>query len=419
VTQDPDAIVIADTDNQRILAWNGVNVSDIEGPGLPAPDGVLSLDMSGDIWWVAYPCQVFARAPDTLVWSSVAGTGYCGDNDRSDWGSPFGTPMLDYAVSIARYSDTEIIVADHDNRRIRRVNMSGNVETIAGSELRVPRISPLNPLQATQIMLNFPSAVARTEYGRLLIADAGSDRIFEVSFEGEISIFAGTDQTDVLSYGDGLPATSGVLSGPSGLVVAPGLGSIFVADAGHDRIRRIDSDEYISTAIGSDIDLPQRRLCSICPVNDVHLNFPTGLAWDDNTFRLYIADMGNDWIRMADFNPSNDDVLVFTMVGHAIFEGWPDNVSAFNSQVRAPSGVAFWGDTLTYTDSNSHCVRQVVNLDDVFQSIVYTIAGVCGESGEGNGQTSDALFNYPTAVSTSDGYNIYVADTGNARVVGI
>jgi PKD repeat protein len=91
--------------------------------------------------------------------------------------------------------------------------------------------------QATSAQLSGPAGVAVDAPGSLYIADNGNQRVRKVS-GGVISTVAGTGTAGF--SGDGGQATSAQLSGPAGVAVdAPG--SLYIADEGNQRVRRVEN----------------------------------------------------------------------------------------------------------------------------------------------------------------------------------
>ncbi len=91
---------------------------------------------------------------------------------------------------------------------------------------------------ATSAQLNFPTGVAVDSSGNLFIADTGNDRIRKVDTSGNISTVAGTGTPGF--SGDGGPATSAQLNFPAGIAVDSS-GNLFIADAENHRIRKVEA----------------------------------------------------------------------------------------------------------------------------------------------------------------------------------
>src|SRR5260221_3678675 len=138
-----------------------------------------------------------------------------------------------------------VFVADLDNHRIVRIELDGSITTVAGTGN--PGFSG-DGGAATSAQLAAPNAVANDGLGRMFIADTGNQRIRRVELDGTITTLAGTGAQ---SYGgDGGPAILAQLNTPYG-VATDGLGRVLVADTLNHRIRRIDIDCTITTIAAS------------------------------------------------------------------------------------------------------------------------------------------------------------------------
>src|SRR6201999_436524 len=90
---------------------------------------------------------------------------------------------------------------------------------------------------ATSASLNGPTEVAVTPEGGFLIADNSNRRIRRVAPDGIITTVAGDGTTG--SAGDGGPATAAQLNGPVAVDV-DAAGNYLIADAFNPRIRRVE-----------------------------------------------------------------------------------------------------------------------------------------------------------------------------------
>ena len=107
---------------------------------------------------------------------------------------------------------------------------------------------------AAEANLTQPGSVALgsgTLAGDVIIADTGDNRIRLVNSNGNISTIAGTGNfcaVPTAACGDGGAANLADLSSPSGVAV-DAAGDIFIADAGDNRIRRVDATTQVITTV--------------------------------------------------------------------------------------------------------------------------------------------------------------------------
>jgi len=96
-----------------------------------------------------------------------------------------------------------------------------------------------------------PAGLAIARNGDLLVIDRGRDQILERLRDGRFRVFAGTGRAGF--SGDGGQAVHAELNQPSAMAVGPD-GSVYVADRGNNRIRRISRNGVITTVAGNGRD---------------------------------------------------------------------------------------------------------------------------------------------------------------------
>jgi uncharacterized protein (TIGR03437 family) len=219
-----------------------------------------------------------------------------------------------------------VYVAETGNHRVRRISTSGQIRTVAGQSASAGFAGDGGA--ATSARLNGPSGLAMDTAGNLYIADTGNHRIRMVSPDGTIRTIAGASGPSGGFGGDGGPAISAQLRGPQGMALHSD-GTLFVADTGNHRVRRIAPNRTITTIAG--MGRPSSCVLS-CFGGDGQsataalLSYPMGLALD-GAGNLYIADSENNRIRRITF-------------GAAPGSGGPPPVIATNGVVNAASFAA-------------------------------------------------------------------------------
>ncbi len=174
--------------------------------------------------------------------TTVAGNGtqgFAGD------GAAATAAQLNYPTTIAINAAGELFIADYGNHRVRKIATDGKITTVAGSGTEG---FSGDGAAATAAQLNNPVGVAITASGELLIADTQNHRIRRVSTSGVISTVAGSGTLGFA--GDGAAASSAQFSYPGAMTLAAD-GSLLIADYGNSRVRKIDSSGIVSTFAGS------------------------------------------------------------------------------------------------------------------------------------------------------------------------
>jgi hypothetical protein len=168
---------------------------------------------------------------------TVAGTaqGLSGD------GGPATAAQLNGPRDVAAATDGGFLIADTDNDRIRRVDLAGNISTLAGT---VPGLGgDGDPARTAQ--LRRPFSVAPLANGGALVADTANDRVRRVTPMGAIVAVAGSAPGNA---GNGGPAKGARLSAPAGVTPAPG-GGFLVADSANAAVRRVSDLGAIPPAV--------------------------------------------------------------------------------------------------------------------------------------------------------------------------
>lgn len=253
-----------------------------------------------------------------------------------------------------------LLIADTLNHRIRRVDRSGIITTIAGNG-KSAFAGDGGP--ATEASLNGPQGMALDNIGNLLIADTWNHRIRRVDRSGIISTIAGT----VPGFGgDGGPASACQINLPMAVVASPD-GSVFLSDAANSRIRRIDADGTIRTIIGFG---PGQDLYGAGfsgdggPPEKARIFSATDLKLD-SAGNLYISDSGNHRVRLV------RDGLITTIAGSGRQGAGGDSGSAVDCELNTPQKICHDRDgSLFIADRANRRIRKVDS-----RGIIRTIAG--------------------------------------------
>ncbi len=279
---------------------------------------------------------------------------------------------------------------------------------------------------AANAQFNGNSGMAIDSEGNLLVADRGNGRLRRIDASGVVSTIAGTGDNE--STGDGGPAVAASLDRPVDVAVGPD-GSIFVAELGGHRIRRIGRDGVINTYAGVGIAGFDG---DGGPAVEALLNSPRAIEVDSEG-NLYIADWRNSVLRRVAVDGSISTVAGLASQG-ALREGRP----AFAVALPPPLDLALGPEGTLYLllqgTRTVHLLRppsDARETDDCYgaasapvprapliaDGIALIVAGDtdAGFAGDG-GPVSEARFAIPQSFAISDDGRIFVADSGNHRI---
>ena len=173
-------------------------------------------------------------------------------------------------------------------------NLPSLIATVAGGGGYYPN----DGSPATNVTLS-PQGLALDASGNLFIADSYWNRIFKVRTNGIIVSVAGSGSPGLGSYsGDGRSATNANLNQPSGVTLDT-TGNLFIADTSNNRIRKVDTNNIITTVAGNGNDGFSGDGGGIL-ATDTSLWLPYGVAVD-STGNLFIADQQNSRVRKVRF----------------------------------------------------------------------------------------------------------------------
>ncbi|MEU9115959.1 hypothetical protein AB0D04_30345, partial [Streptomyces sp. NPDC048483] len=233
---------------------------------------------------------------------------------------------------------------------------------------------------AVSAQLKQPYEIAVDSTGTLYIADYGNNRVRKITTDGKISTVAGTG-TRGFSGDCGL-AVSAQLNYPRGVAV-DSAGAVYIADAGNHRVRKITADGKICTVAGTDT---KGFSGDDGPATAAQLDGPYAVAVD-STGVLYVADYNNRRVRKI-----TTDGMISTVAGTGTAGSDGDGGPAVSAQLSRPRGMAVGraGD-LYIADAGNHQVRKITA-----DGKISTVAGTDtkGFSGD-DGPATAAQLNAP------------------------
>ncbi|MGH2711770.1 MAG: hypothetical protein ACRDH9_11280 [Actinomycetota bacterium] len=400
-----DNLYISDTDNNRIRQVSpGGTITTYVGTGSPGDVNHPQLDKcqinspeaisygSGGLFIADTDNRKikFVNSSDNI--STVAGsgvTGFSGD------GGPATGAAMDEPTGVAPgvSGAFPFFIADRDNHRVRRV-VGGTITTYAGKSHFGGDGGP-----GTDAALNRPFGLDADSAGNLLIADTENHRVRRLS-GGTITTIAGTGAQGF--SGDGGSALSANLDSPYD-VAADSSGNVYVADTLNQRVRKITPAGNISTVAGTGV---AGFSGDGGPATSAQLNDPIGLDVDA-AGNVFIADYSNHRVRKV--TPGG---TISTVAGSAIVGFCGDGGPATSACLDNPTDMEVDGaDNLYIAVYGSRRIRKVT------AGIIRTVAGNGSffSSGDGGPATSAGISS-PVGLAVDGAGNLYIASSGGSRI---
>jgi len=331
-----------------------------------------------------------------------------------------------------------VYIADSFNLKIRRVSPGGVISAFAGNG-NFKFGGDGGP--ATAALMNEPSEVAFDQKGSIYISDTRNQRIRKIDASGIITTIAGTGIAGF--SGDGGKATAAMLNTPIGLAF-DAAGNLYVGDALNNRVRKIDTNGIITTFAGANGTISnaahlvfdrtgnlyvstQFNIFKITPggagstyagtglqepVGDggppsqAGFDYMSGLAFDSKQ-NLYISEIYRGRVRRI----TSADGIIRTFAGNTSECCGGDGGQALQAGIDADS-IALDSSDVLYIGGADR-IRRVGS-----DGVISTIAGTAFPDdgiGDGGSALSASLRNV-TGLGVDSAGTLYIVDSGHGRL---
>jgi len=315
---------------------------------------------------------IFGQSVNTGNIATVAGpqgVTFTGD------GGPATAARLFPGSGITIDPSDSLYFSDSGNNRVRRIDPSGTITTVAGNGtagfVGVPGTATAAEIQPGGLTF---------EAGNLYLTNNGT-RILEVS-SSVINLIANTSGASTPAGPEGAQARDAHIGAAS--IVFDTSGNLYSADSLNNRIWKIDTNGNVKTVAGNGTVVIDGVTIVSAIATQVRLFGPGGLAFD-GTGNLYTIDGSKNRILKITAHAPNqpldgtENVTVFAGTGQAGFAG--DGGPATGALLNGPAGLVFdEAGSLYFADTINFRVRRI----DA-NGIISTIAGTGTASFAGDG----------------------------------
>lgn len=410
-------LLIADFDNhmvRRLVAATGLLVRLAGAPDTPGDtgDGGLatsallsnpadaSPDGAGGILIADRANHRIRRIDGTGVITTVAGTGtpgYSGD------GVPGGAAAAELnlpacVLPIPPGDGGGFFVCDEGNHAIRRVDGTGTITTVAGTGTPGFLDGP-----AASAAFDGPINLARDADGSLLVADEANNRIRRIDLTaGTVTTVAGTGPNAFTP--DGEPAAGSPLAGPTSVTLASDGRIVFAEDESH-RVRAIDASGNLVTLAGDGVSTFGG---DGGPAVDAQLGQTKSVAPAGDGRRFIVADDGNARVRRVDACTG----VIETIAGNGSRVYGGDGGPALEAGLTVSDALEDAAGNLLIADTDNNRIR-IVDAAGTIGTLAGT--GDAGFTGDG-GPATIATLSHPTGLALGPDGSLYIADFDNHAV---
>ncbi len=282
-----------------------------------------------------------------------------------------------------------LYITDSDHHRIRKVDSTGAISTIAGTGMEG---YSGDGGAAVDAVLDTPEVLS-LHGSSLYFTELGNHTVRKIDLTtGMISTVAGTGTAGY--NGDGIAANTAQLNHPDDVCV-DSQGNLYIADTSNFRIRKVDMGTGMISTIagtGEQANAAEEGDAATTAIGYIHsINADS----DDN---LYLSDISFDFIRIIN-NSGAGQYSTMEILSETVNIGFTDHSEDLFID---ESGDLF------LLDSDGDLIIKISG---------ETVSVVAGNGNEGysgdGGPALSATFNHPNGIFVDSQGNIFVADTEN------
>jgi len=347
---------------------------------------------------------------NATVYTLAGGAGSGEADGGAGSGTTFYAPdSLTAVADLSGAGTTSLFIADTENGLLRRMDI-GNPLTATSQATVTLQTSTLAGQPShrgfadgvgtgsdysgvSKALFDQPEGIV-TDGKIAYVADSLNGAIRKIDLAtSQVSTVAGPG----LGWGDGAAGTASFYKN-AGLAWVPSQNVIYIAEPGNADIRKLDlSTDQVTTVTGNH----NKAGYQDGPLATALFNNPFGILASPDGTKLYIADTGNNLIRMIDLTAGT----VSTLAGHGL--GNADGIGTAASFAE-PNGLAWdpTGQNIYISDFENAAIREL----NLATGQVTTVVGMAHTCGGADGPAASATLCDPAFLST-DGRSLFWGDS--------
>ncbi len=426
----PDAVFGQPNFNTHTANTGGINSHTMDGPLAVACDsqGNLWVSDTGNNRVLRFPASLLNTTdpgPDIIL-GQPNSTSRTAEGGSVVSGSVFNTPW-----GLAFDAKGNLYVADYLNARVLQfqapLNSSSVATTVYGQATFKTRTVPAVP---TASSLAGPSGVALDALGDVYVAVPADNRVLvfaadSASGAAAESVIGQPNLTTNTVNTGAFPEASAISLAGVTAIALDSQNSLLAADAGNNRVLLYTANTASATRVLGQPGFSENGPNQIKPGS---INSPYKIAIDYSAapFALYVSDTNNNrvlvWTDAAHFHTG--DAADFVIGQPNLYTALPNvdggaNLTPSAIDLFAPKGIAVTsnGDLFVADSGNNrvlHYPRPVAQSGRITPDIVLGQANFTSSSTD---TVSAGLLNSPGGLAIGPNGDLFVADTGNNRVL--
>ena len=398
----------------------------------------LAFDSAGNLWVADSGNNRLVRLGAAILnsndteFDAVAGQRDF-ESAAANAGGTVSAAGLDQPAALVFDAQDNLYVADFNNTRVLRFSRPlgpGNQSPVASAVWGQSNLTSRGvPAQPSAASLAGPVGLALDDEGNLFVAVPADNRVLQFSTKSPATaataVFGQPDfNSNDANLGAFPRAKANTLSSPRDIRV-DGQGNLYVVDGGNHRVLMFPARSRSASIVWGQHDFRGNSPNQTKPAG---LNSPSKIAIDYSSapYALYVSDTGNsrvlvwrDSVRFRDGDPAD------LVIGQPDFENaFPNSeggaaLSPSSTSLFRPVGIAVSAEGALYVadSGNNRVLRFPRPVDQTGRIAADAVIGQVDFTSNTSALVSASSLRAPTGLALAPNGNLFVADTGNNRVL--